>query len=614
MSGTVGRRGRWVTFTPEAPSEDELALVSRLGPYVFRVTLDGSEVEYDLSDCPCPQLARTLALALADLGDSGAIGAKAAFDRVVGAVRAFLVHAAENTSPGDGDSRLLTASRLPVALVDGFEEALIARHGEESYTAYDVFRNLMRLLRSLDEGRPEVFGPEMKNRVRFNARRLRPAPATPLDAYPPETFAAIEARAEQDVRAVLQRITAGERLAAQGADPEVAGWDKEENVLWHVMHCGPLTRAHTREPRYWMVRKMGWAFAVNERVLLTHRDMVPFVVLLICRTGMEPECVTSLRADCLVNEAREFVSVRYVKRRAHHEVVKTLRVGDGGSVKQPGGIIRLATRLTATGRRLAGSDRLFVTLAVGGGLIADTSSGQLSNPIRLWMARTGLDRLQDVDGRPVRMDLRRLRKSVKSRHYLRSGGFLPDFTQGHTREVAARHYAGIEAHREVHELAIEDALADAAAVALAPPTVLDEAGRRLDNGPTVLTEPEVTAVRGGESDVFLASCRDFHATPWAPPGTACPVSFWGCLECPNAVFTLRHLPSILGFLDFIERQRDELPEPAWQARYGVAWQRIVEGIRPKFTDAQITEAAAIAEAAGDRLALPTAFLTTLATP
>ncbi|MFI8266640.1 hypothetical protein [Streptomyces sp. NPDC085665] len=86
------------------------------------------------------------------------------------------------------------------------------------------------------------------------------------------------------------------------------------------------------------------------------------------------------------------------------------------------------------------------------------------------------------------------------------------------------------------------------------------------------------------------------------------------LECPNAVFTIRHLPSILGFLDFVERQREELTAPAWQARYGLAWQRIVEGIRPKFTDAQIAEAAAIAEAHGDRLALPTAFLTTLATP
>ncbi|MGW4689687.1 hypothetical protein ACWEPM_33010 [Streptomyces sp. NPDC004244] len=582
---------------------------------MFRVPFDGGEVEYDLSACPCPQLTRTLALALADLGTGGAIRSKVAFDRVVGSARAFLAYTAEATAADGGEAGLLDADGLPVAVVDGFEEALITRYGQESYAGYDVFRNLMRLLRALDESQPEVFGPQMKDRVRFNARRLRPAPATPLDAYPPQVFTAIEARAEQDVRAVLERITAGERLAAQGADPEVAGWDREENVLWHVLNRGPLTREHTRGPQYWLVRRMGWAFAVNERVLLTYRDLVPFLVLLICRTGMEPECAATLRAACLVNEARGFVSVRYVKRRAHQETVKTLRVADGGSVKQPGGIIRLAARLTAAGRRLSGSDRLFVHLTVGGRLLAvNACRGQLFNPARLWMASTGLDQLEDVGGQPVRMDLRRLRKSVKSRQYLRSGGFLPDFVHGHTREVAARHYAGIEAHRDVHESAIEDALADAAAGALAPPTVLDESGRRLDDGPAVLTGPEVEIVRGGASDVFLASCRDFHTTPWAPAGTACPVAFWGCLECPNAVFTLRHLPSILGFLDFTERQRAELTEPAWQARYGLAWQRIVEGIRPKFTDAQVSEAAAIAEADGDRLALPAAFLTTLATP
>lgn len=257
MSGLVARRGRWATFAPQPPSLEERAPVSRLGPYVFRVSFDSREVEYDLSDCPCPQLTRTLALALSDLGSGGAIRSKVAFDRVVGSARAFLLHAAEAAAADGGDSHLLDAGGLPVAYVDGFEETLIARYGQESYAGHDVFRNLMRLLRAVDESRPEVFGPEMKNRVRFIARRLRPTPTTPLDAYPPEAFAAIEARAEQDVRAVLERITVGERLAAQGEDPQVAGWDREENVLWHVLHRGPLTREHTRGPRYRMVRKMG---------------------------------------------------------------------------------------------------------------------------------------------------------------------------------------------------------------------------------------------------------------------------------------------------------------------------------------------------------------------
>ena len=33
---------------------------------------------------------------------------------------------------------------------------------------------------------------------------------------------------------------------------------------------------------------------------------------------------------------------------------------------------------------------------------------------------------------------------------------------------------------------------------------------------------------------------------------------WGCLECPNAVFTERHLPSLTAFAAFLEDQRGEL--------------------------------------------------------
>ena len=55
----------------------------------------------------------------------------------------------------------------------------------------------------------------------------------------------------------------------------------------------------------------------------------------------------------------------------------------------------------------------------------------------------------------------------------------------------------------------------------------------------------MSAALSGDSDVWLASCRDFHASPFARrPGAGCPVAVWGCLECPNAVFTTRHLAGL----------------------------------------------------------------------
>ena len=91
--------------------------------------------------------------------------------------------------------------------------------------------------------------------------------------------------------------------------------------------------------------------------------------------------------------------------------------------------------------------------------------------------------------------------------------------------------------------------------------------------------------------MFLASCTDFYASPFARhPGSGCPVAIWGCLECPNAVYTTRHLASLVSFAGFMQAQRDELSEHEWQARYGLAAERISTGVLPKFSSEQIDTA------------------------
>jgi len=92
--------------------------------------------------------------------------------------------------------------------------------------------------------------------------------------------------------------------------------------------------------------------------------------------------------------------------------------------------------------------------------------------------------------------------------------------------------------------------------ALPPPVVLDDDGARLDDSPETLTAQEIDAALTRERDVFLASCRDFNDSPFGLRGKPCPVALWGCFECTNAVFTTRHLPQVLTFLDFLERQRE----------------------------------------------------------
>ena len=214
---------------------------------------------------------------------------------------------------------------------------------------------------------------------------------------------------------------------------------------------------------------------------------MPFLVAVICLTGLEPECAKGLRGDCLSSPSGGFWTLAYDKPRAHTGTGKTMRVRGGGTAT-PAGLIQLAVRLTQPAREAAGSTALWVG-AGDDGLRAFFDDGhQMNTQVRAWMDRHRLDQLTDYGGGRVRLDLRRLRKTVKSGKYLAAGGVLDDFTAGHSRQVAASRYADIGAHREIHDRAVEAGLEQALAVALPPPAVIP-AGAGL---PGVLTPPSST--------------------------------------------------------------------------------------------------------------------------
>ncbi|MFE2430969.1 hypothetical protein ACFXJ5_30035 [Streptomyces sp. NPDC059373] len=595
---------RRVRFPAEVSAPAPADPVPSIGPVVFAVDLDGTPEHIDLSELPCPRLTRALAGALADVISSpGTMRDRNGVRYVVRRIREFVEFTAAALPAAAADLRL---GDLAPDLLDAFEQQLIIQYGERSKEPYLTMTYLVRLLKLVHKAHPDAFDATFHARLGFTSASAHRA-TKPLDAYPFPVLDALESAARDDIARIRDRILEGEKLAATGRDPRQHGWDRVENVLWTIVHHGPLT---ADDVSYKILRPLGGRPELNSRLHLTARDLVPFLLLLACQTGMEPESLRQLRSDCLVSPARGFVSVTYVKKRAPGSTHKTIRVSDGGSLRFPGGVIRLALRLTKRTRDLVGTDALWCDVSSHGQTRAPFDGlTPWAGATREWMSRRGLDRLTDSNGEPVALDLRRVRKTVKSRQYLRAGGVLEDFASGHTRPVAAKHYADIDAHKETHEQAVEAGLEQALGAALAPPVVLSDAGGRLDDGEPALSAQEIESALSGEQDVWLASCRDFFASPFArKPGAACPVPAWGCLECPNAVFTSRHLPSLLSFLDFLERQREEYPTAEWDARFGLAWDRIVHGVRARFSTRQLATAQAIAEADGDRLLLPSSFL------
>ncbi|WP_431906649.1 hypothetical protein [Nonomuraea jabiensis] len=600
-------RGRRVRFPSAAEISEPPLPVPSIGPVAFSARFEGKEHHFDLSDLPCQRLVRHLAgRAAVIMGEGATQRSWTAAEATIRHIRTFVEYIAQ-VEPGNADD--FDLDDLTPELLEAFELHLLHKYGDDRYTPYSRMVSVVRLLRELSEEQEEAFDAEMRARLGFTTLRAR-AVSKPLDAYPMPVFEAIQAAALADVRAIRDRILEGERLAKTGQDPDLAGWKQPENALHRIIERGPFTAADRRLPR--MQRRfflLGGIRRLNSSLFLASADLVPFLVLLICQTGLEPEGVKKLDADCLVNPARGFVSVAYVKKRARGWSHKTMRISDGGALHFPGGVLRLTLRLTQSARDLTGSRSLW--LHAGGHGIEESfaTRRQLALITEAWMRRHGLDTMLDHGGVPVRLKLRRLRKTYKSRRYLESAGVLDDFAEGHTKRVAANHYANIEAHRELHEEAVEQGLRQALNVALAPPVVLGEDGTRLDDGPEDLEPEEVSAALSGHNDVWLAACKGFYDSPYAiKKGAGCPVAVWGCLECPNAVFTTRHLPSLLSFLAFTEQQRDDLSTAEWKARYGLASERIVTGIRPKFSHEQIRTAAAIAEAGGPHLTLPAQFL------
>jgi hypothetical protein len=311
-----------------------------------------------------------------------------------------------------------------------------------------------------------------------------------------------------------------------------------------------------------------------------------------------------LKVDCLKNPAKGFVDIAYFKRRAHGAEWKVLRVRDGGTTT-PGGLIRLALALTARARRRMETDELWVWGCVHG-LIAGVSRGNFM--ARYFMRQHNL---VDDQGRALRLELSRLRKTYKAEWYAKTGGQLETFAQGHSVEVAAEHYADIPALRPIHEATIAAAIEDAMAPARREPYVLnpkqEAAVRRNPHScklPATLTADTVVPFLDGAQDVWLAGCAGFYDSPFGTKGEACPSPFWSCLDCGNAVITARKLPALITFLGFTTAQRESLAEADWEAKFGRAHRRIRDQIIPAFPQAVVAAARDAAKATPGLIYLP----------
>jgi hypothetical protein len=491
---------------------------------------------------------------------------------------------------------------VTVDLIDRYEDWL-EQNTPSQATLRRLISPLIGLLRLAAEKAPDRFSHALANRLSWLSRGELVG-SRPRDAYSTGVTAALRAAARRQVAEAAKRVLTGDAVAARRVDVEAcpALHAHYDAIVAVIVRQGWIS---TQNQVFWRFKSRAWCKGIPGLSLealhgsfhLTRIDLIGFLVLLSLETGMEIECLKSLKADCLRNPSRGYVEIEYYKRRARGAEWKRLRIRDGGS-STPGGIIRQAIRLTARARQLLQTDALWVWWD-GYGL----SSAKISR--RSVSAFVERHDLVGDDARPFHLELSRLRKTQKAERYLRMQGQLEDFAVGHTVPVAARHYADIPALRHVHEQTIADALHDAFDAALRPklvPPIMEEAIRASPEAAGLpVAAHQVTALLDGDQDVWLASCGGFHTSPFGPSGEPCPTPFWGCLECENAVITARKLPALIAFDTFMIEQRAAMDAGAWSARFGRAHRRIAEQILPAFPLEVVAEARAAAAGAGASL-------------
>src|SRR3546814_10147423 len=92
------------------------------------------------------------------------------------------------------------------------------------------------------------------------------------------------------------------------------------------------------------------------------------------------------------------------------------------------------------------------------------------------------------------------------------------FAVGHSREVAARHYADLPSLRPLHEAAVADAFRAALAAAMPtilPPTAEQTLREAPEQAGPLMPPDTVGPLLDGEQDVWLAACAGFHSSPFA---------------------------------------------------------------------------------------------------
>ncbi len=389
-----------------------------------------------------------------------------------------------------------------------------------------------------------------------------------VEHYSNDEYRALVSAAKRVVRQAHERITSN-YADALSIDPTTDSRPTRESVLSGMLidtypRSKPMARliGATNESTWFSTErnKMVSGSKIQKQVArrLLYPDMseaFAATVLLACLRGLNLSQVeTSSVPDRSIDSAGRITQLGTDKPRRGPSRRFSLEVFDDNSDDSDGRWLRRIEEMTEPLRhhlRLSGNptDQLILGFTAVGTLMTHTPSS-IDRARMVWL-----------DGLPV-VDFNRIKRTYETRHSRES-----------TQNTEAVHLS-VYMSRDPERIAeYQDLAADGIERAY---------NRAIAEVQLIFVDERSTEAQESE-DSTLAACKDPDHEPRS--GLPCHDGFLGCLSCPNAIATSRHLPVMRFTLGVLDEVRATLPDAQWSARFRDAHAQLEHVVRNAPVDA-----------------------------
>lgn len=437
-------------------------------------------------------------------------------------------------------------------------------------------------------------------------------------------FAAVMAAARRDLRLATDRIRFNRSLLHRLHEGVLVDGSDEKRRAEIVEYVS----RHADVPRYpggsvlRTVLRLGTISSFRQSLFLTHQEIIAGAVLLAGLTGQNFAAIDGLTIDHQRADGDDVTSSTpvaivdvYKPRRGRRRRYMTAalthlpdwiaapeEVGTDTSddLLTAFGVFRRLCELTADGRSMVGSRRLFTGHFLTGGplgghfrvgigakgglvalwarrhrLVAEAATGGLSEPLRLTWPRLRMTFIQLHQRGVAHTDV------VLLNDYLgRDRGNLSEY-QTLVSDIL------LEQERKAREYGLISTLSDADLEKFA----IDPEGT---SGRLGVARDRLEALLDGRLDTVFAGCTDNAQSPYS--SGPCRESFFLCLSCPNARATPAHLPAQAQAHHRLLTLRAETTPRQWAERFALPEAQL-RHLLSQHTPTQVDDARHAADAA-----------------